>query len=69
MKTVKQGKIHYLQPDWSTQESLLAGFTTRNGGSSRAPYNSLNLGYGSGDQVSQVEANRATVARSFGIEP
>lgn len=69
MKTVKQGKIHFLQPAWADQENLAAGFTTRNGGSSRPPYNSLNLGYGSGDQVSQVEANRAAVARSFGVEP
>ena len=69
MKTVKQGKIHYMQPGWAAQDKLLAGFTTRNGGSSRPPYNSLNLGYGSGDQQSQVEANRTAVARSFGVEP
>lgn len=69
MKTVKQGKIHYLQPSWAARDNLVAGFTTRNGGSSRPPFNSLNLGYGSGDHVSQVEANRAAVARSFGVEP
>ena len=69
MKTVKQGKIHFMQPAWAEQADLAAGFTTRNGGSSRPPYNSLNLGFGSGDQQSQVEANRAVVARSFGLEP
>lgn len=69
MNTVKQGKIHYLQPDWVGQNSLVAGFTTRNGGSSRPPFNSLNLGFNSGDQVSQVEANRAAVARAFDLEP
>ena len=58
-----------MQPDWIDQENLVAGFTTRNGGSSRPPFNSLNLGFGSGDQLSQVEANRAAVARSFGLEP
>jgi YfiH family protein len=69
MNTVKQGKIHYLQPDWADQNSLVAGFTTRNGGSSRPPFNSLNLGFNSGDQISQVEANRAAVARTFELEP
>jgi YfiH family protein len=69
MKTVKQGKIHYMQPAWVDQGNLLAGFTTRNGGSSRPPFNSLNLGLGSGDQLSQVEANRAAVARAFDLEP
>lgn len=69
MKTVKQGKIHYLQPAWAGQDNLVTGFTTRNGGSSRPPFNSLNLGFGSGDQLSQVEANRAAVTRAFGLEP
>lgn len=69
MKTVKQGKIHYLEPGWAGRDNLVAGFTTRNGGSSRAPFNSLNLGYSSGDQLSQVDANRAAVARAFDLEP
>ena len=69
MNTDKQGKIHYLQPDWVGQNHLVAGFTTRNGGSSRPPFNSLNLGFNSGDQMSQVEANRAAVARAFDLEP
>ncbi len=69
MKTVKQGKIHYLQPTWAEQSNLVTGFTKRNGGSSRPPFNSLNLGLGSGDQLSQVEANRAAVARAFDLEP
>jgi YfiH family protein len=69
MKTVKQGKIHFMQPAWADLAELAAGFTTRNGGSSRPPFNSLNLGFGSGDQQSQVEANRALVARSFDLEP
>ena len=69
MKTVKQGKFHYLQPEWVARGNLVTGFTTRNGGSSRPPFNSLNLGFGSGDQASQVEANRATLARAFDLEP
>jgi YfiH family protein len=69
MKTVKQGKIQYMQPSWVATGSLVAGFTTRNGGSSRSPYNSLNLGFSSGDQSTHVEANRAMFARAFQVEP
>jgi YfiH family protein len=69
MKSVKAGKINYLRPDWADQSNLDCGFTTRNGGSSRPPYNSLNLGFGSGDHLSHIEANRATVARAFDIDP
>lgn len=69
MKTARQGKIHYLQPTWADSPGMQAGFTTRNGGSSRAPFNSLNLGFNSGDQASQVEANRGTLARAFDLEP
>lgn len=68
MKTVKHGKIHYLQPAWAGQGKLETGFTMRNGGSSRPPFNSLNLGFGSGDQLSQIEANRVAVARAFDVE-
>ncbi|MGK2904910.1 MAG: peptidoglycan editing factor PgeF [Desulfuromonadales bacterium] len=69
MITVKHGKFHYLQPAWAGQSNLASGFTMRNGGSSRPPFNSLNLGFGSGDQPSQVEANRAVVTRAFDLEP
>jgi len=68
MKTVRQAKISYLQPAWAGS-GVLAGFTTRNGGSSRAPFNSLNLGFHTGDQQAAVEANRASVARAFGLPP
>jgi len=68
MKTVRQGKIHYLQPDW-VETGVVAGFTTRNGGTSRTPFNSLNLGFHTGDQQSAVEANRTAVARSFDLPP
>ncbi len=69
MKTVKQGKISYLQPSWVDSEVMVAGFTTRNGGSSRPPFNSLNLGFNSGDNETQVESNRAAFARAFDLEP
>jgi polyphenol oxidase len=69
MKIARQGKISYLQPSWAAGTKLSAGFTTRNGGVSRPPYNSLNLGYNTDDPRHNVEANRSTLARAFGLEP
>lgn len=68
MKSVRQGKIQYLQPDWAGC-GVVAGFSTRHGGVSRAPYNSLNLGFNAGDQQAAVEANRGSLARAFGLAP
>jgi YfiH family protein len=68
MKTVRQGKIGYLQPAWA-EDGIVAGFTTRNGGTSRPPFNSLNLGFHTGDQQAAVEANRAALTRAFDLPP
>ncbi|WP_343035565.1 laccase domain-containing protein, partial [Cellulomonas septica] len=43
-----------------------AGFTTRAGGVSRAPYDALNLGAGVADDPSAVAENRRRVARWVG---
>jgi len=69
MKLVKQGKIHYLQPVWGDGAGICAGFTTRNGGVSRAPYNSLNLGFNTDDVRYHVDGNRSTLARTFDLPP
>ncbi len=69
MKLVRQGKINYLQPAWAGQHPVHAGFTTRNGGVSRPPFNSLNLGYNTEDLLSNVEGNRSTLARAFDLQP
>lgn len=69
MKLARQGKISYLQPAWAQEGTVQAGFTTRNGGVSRPPYNSLNLGYNTDDPRHNVEANRSTLARAFDIDP
>jgi len=68
MKLVRNGKISYLQPAGLTG-GILAGFSTRNGGVSRAPYNSLNLGLNTEDLQASVEGNRSTFARSFDLQP
>jgi YfiH family protein len=69
MKLVRQGKISYLQPAWANTEALAAGFTTRNGGVSRPPYNSLNLAYHTEDARYNVEGNRSTLTRAFDLQP
>jgi len=68
MKLARQEKISYLQPDWASGSGVVAGFTTRNGGVSRQPYNSLNLGFNTEDTSHNVEGNRSTLARAFGLE-
>ena len=68
MKNIRQGKLSCLVPAWSGKK-IEAGFTTRNGGVSRPPYNSLNLGAGTDDPKHNVEANRAILARAYGKEP
>jgi YfiH family protein len=42
--------------------------TTRNGGVSPAPYDTLNLGLHVGDEATRVQTNRARAAAAFGVE-
>ncbi|WP_321369647.1 peptidoglycan editing factor PgeF [uncultured Desulfuromusa sp.] len=68
MKLVRKGKISYLQPT-NLPAGLVAGFSTRNGGVSRPPFNSLNMGFGTADHPTNVESNRASFIRAFGLAP
>jgi len=49
---------HWLRPEWSAVAGVQALSTTRAGGSSHAPYASLNLGAHVGDDAAAVQANR-----------
>jgi len=69
MVLARQGKITYLKPEWADRFSLCAGFSTRNGGVSRPPFNSLNLGFGTEDLRHNVEGNRSTFCRAFDLSP
>ena len=68
MKNTRFGKISCFTPGW-VAAGVAAGFSTRNGGVSRPPFNSLNLGTGTDDLQAHVEANRATLARTFDLPP
>ncbi|MDY0292310.1 MAG: peptidoglycan editing factor PgeF [Desulfuromonadaceae bacterium] len=67
MKLAKQDKLNSLQASWANPPRLFAGVTTRNGGISRAPFNSLNLGIHTDDAPHSVEGNLTTFAHAFGI--
>lgn len=67
MQSIRRNKISTLEPDWAAGHNIVAGFTTRNGGSSRPPFNSLNLGLHTGDLTAHVEANRATLLSAFAL--
>ncbi|MEH6610811.1 MAG: peptidoglycan editing factor PgeF [Halioglobus sp.] len=48
----------HIEPDWPAPANILALSTSRLGGSSKPPYNSLNLGHHVGDAPDAVKANR-----------
>lgn len=56
---------------WDAAGSLGAdvAVTTRRGGVSRPPYDTLNLGLHVGDDADAVVANRRRAAQAFGVEP
>lgn len=58
-----------ITPNWSTPSSIRAFATTRVGGLSQAPYNSLNLGDHVGDNPQLVIANRSLVRTQLPSEP
>ena len=49
-------------------QRILSGFTTRRGGVSSAPYDSLNLGTSTSDDPSSVRENYALLYRHLGID-
>jgi YfiH family protein len=56
----------FISPDWDVDARVGALMTTRRGGVSAAPWDSLNLGRSSGDSADAVAANRARVAAASG---
>lgn len=58
-----------LRPAWSVPGRVRVLLTTREGGVSRAPYASFNLGDHVGDAPAAVAANRARLRRQLPAEP
>ncbi|RZI74386.1 MAG: peptidoglycan editing factor PgeF [Pseudomonas sp.] len=59
----------WLVPDWPAPHGVRALCTTRSGGVSLPPYQSLNLGAHVGDVPADVAANRATLRDVLGVRP
>lgn len=59
----------WITPEWPLPPNVRAVCTTRSGGHSRPPYDSLNLGGHVGDTPEAVAANRAVLATAIGARP
>jgi len=58
-----------IKPTWAAPANVYTLVTTRQGGISSTPYDSLNLGDHVGDQPSRVIANRQIVRKQLPAEP
>lgn len=52
---------------WENDDNIIAGMTTRQGGTSQQPYHSLNVGFHVGDRSDDVLNNRHIVAEKLSI--
>ena len=59
----------WLLPQWPAPPHVQAVFTTRAGGVSRPPFDSLNLGRPSPDDPAAVDTNRARLEAALGVSP
>lgn len=62
-------KADWIIPDWPAPPQVKSLITTRNGGESRGPFSSFNLGFGVGDDPEAVRNNRARLRRELPQEP
>ena len=60
---------HWIQPDWPIHPRVRSLMTTRRGGVSAAPWDSLNLGDHVGDRVADVHSNRERLTAHIGQRP
>ena len=66
-RILKPETAHFIRPDWPASAHVHAVCTTRTGGVSRAPYDSLNLGDHVGDDPRAVAENRARLRNVLGL--
>ncbi len=57
-----------IRPNWHVPEMVRAAMTTRLGGMSAAPFDSLNLGYSTADDRNNVMQNERLVARALDVD-
>ena len=61
--------INQIKPDWAVPQQIKAFCTTRHGGVSKLPFNTLNLGLNAGDDSVDVLHNRSIVRSYLPTEP
>ncbi|MBS3805131.1 MAG: peptidoglycan editing factor PgeF [Oleiphilaceae bacterium] len=62
-------ELPVIVPEWPAPKAVRALATTRLGGVSQSPWESLNLGGHVGDSLADVAANRRRLAASAGLNP
>jgi polyphenol oxidase len=60
-------KINSIIPELFAGENIICGFTTRTGGVSSQPFDSLNLGTGTSDDINDVMENYRILYNNIGI--
>ena len=61
--------LHKIEPSWTVSQQIQAFCTTRQGGQSKSPFNSLNLGLNAGDDSTDVLQNRSILRSELPAEP
>jgi len=61
--------MSFIKPEWPAPKNVCSLLSTRQGGISNSPYDSLNLGDHVGDQSSRVLANRQILRKHLPAEP
>lgn len=61
--------LNRIEASWSVPQQIQAFCTTRQGGISKPPFNSLNLGLNAGDDLADVLQNRSIVRSELPAEP
>ena len=69
MNTIAGADPDWIVPEWSVPPNVRAFITTRAGGVSAAPYDTLNLGLSTGDDRNAVVENRSRVRAALPAEP
>ena len=69
MNSLPEQRADWLIPDWSAPSNVRALCTTRSGGVSVSPFDSLNLGSHVGDRADAVVRNRDVLQHATGARP